>query len=131
MDKEYIGSMLKYAEQDLKALPHLLSVELYNLVVYHSQQCIEKSLKVILNYKENRYITHHDTKNLCESAGKNFEFFESYIDISAELRGSYILTHYPEINNKFVSYSRENAVTYMDAAASIYGYTLDIINNNK
>ena len=43
MNNNYIKSMMQYAEQDYNALDILYQKELYNLVVFHSQQCIEKA----------------------------------------------------------------------------------------
>ena len=63
--------MLKYAEMDLENCKILIEQDkLYNLIVYHSQQVVEKSLKVFLTYHGERVGNYYDTKSLCKKAEK-------------------------------------------------------------
>ena len=39
---------LRYAEEDMTSAKVLLDAELYNMVCFHSQQAVEKSLKGLL-----------------------------------------------------------------------------------
>ena len=55
MGRELAKEWLKAAKYDLDAINYLIDIEhLTNVVVFHSQQAIEKSFKAIIEFQDRR-----------------------------------------------------------------------------
>ena len=55
---------LQAAEEDLRSAEVLLQAELFNMVCFHSQQCVEKSLKALLARQGKPILRVHDLVKL-------------------------------------------------------------------
>jgi HEPN domain-containing protein len=121
MSNKFALSMLKYAEMDLENCKILIEQDkLYNLIVYHSQQVVEKSLKAFLTYHGEKVGNYHDTKSLCKKAEKIAVDFRDYRDECSDLANVYVATHYPDINDEIILFSEDNATMYFKTAQIIY-----------
>lgn len=88
---------LGFAEEDLKVAEIILEEGIYNQVCFHSQQCVEKSLKAILvknNQKIPRIHSIGDLLGICEEISK--EDFAQFEDIALILDQYYKPTRYPD-----------------------------------
>lgn len=87
---------LERAESDLKTARILKDNDGDNCnAVFHCQQCIEKALKAYLLYKAKTHFDGHNLTFLCRQAMKYDNFFDDWLDESAELNRYYIETRYP------------------------------------
>ncbi len=113
--------MLKYAEMDLENCKILVGQDkLYNLIVLHAQQAVEKSLKVLLTYHGEKIGSYHDTKSLCIKAEKILVDFKDYRNDCSDLANVYTATHYPDINDDVILFSQENATKFYNVAKKIF-----------
>ena len=88
---------LKLAEEDLRSAEVLLQAELFNMVCFHSQQCVEKSLKALLARLDKPIPRIHDLIKLHQVTE---EAFGSRIDLNKEglilLNDVYSDSRYPK-----------------------------------
>jgi len=121
MDSKFALSMLKYAEMDLENCSILLEQDkLYNLIVLHAQQVVEKSLKAFLTYHGEKIGNYHDTKSLCIKAEKILVDFKDYRNDCSDLANVYAATHYPDINDDVILFNQENAKKFYNVAKNIF-----------
>ena len=86
---------LFFAREDLKAAKVLFGEKIYSYVCFHSQQCVEKSLKALIEKKLKKAPKiHHllELAEICKKAGWDMDNFKSdffYLD------KFYTLTRYP------------------------------------
>ena len=121
MSNRFALSMLRYAEMDLENCKILIEQDkLYNLVVYHAQQVVEKSFKAFLTYHGKKIGNYHDTKSLCKDAEKIVVDFQDFRDDCSDLANVYVATHYPDINDEVILFSKENSVHFYEVAQKIY-----------
>lgn len=113
--------MLAYAEMDLENCKILIEQDkLYNLIALHSQQVVEKSLKAFLTFHGEKVGNYHDTKNLCKKAEKIVVDFKDYRDECSDLANVYVASHYPDINDEIILFTKNNATKYFEIAQKIY-----------
>ena len=89
--------LIDFAAQDLEAAKILFKNQLYNLVCFHSQQCVEKSLKTLIIKIGESFNKSHSLIDLlakCDKLGiGEIRKYEDYVII---LDRYYIPTRYPE-----------------------------------
>lgn len=93
--KEISREWLNFAIDDLDTIKEIIEIEhLTNIVVFHCQQCIEKSFKAVLEENELEIPRVHDLAKLYGEVKKikDFEFNEDTLDI---LSSVYIEARYP------------------------------------
>ncbi len=121
MSSKFALSMLKYAEMDLENCRILLEQDkLYNLIVLHAQQVVEKSLKALLTYHGEKTGNYHDTKSLCIKAEKIIVDFKDYRNDCSDLANVYVATHYPDINDDVILFTQNNAIKFYEIAKKIF-----------
>lgn len=79
---------IRRAEHDLKSAKILFQEGIYDVAVYHAQQCGEKILKAYLSSKEEKIIYSHDLSKLNKECLKYSDVFKKYEEYC------YILTPY-------------------------------------
>ena len=120
---------LKYSESDLKAAAKLLEEKsLTNIVVFHSQQAVEKCFKAILEENNQKVPKTHSLLSL-------YRKILPFIDFSLEeerlekLEDIYIDSRYPSelglLPTGTPSY--EEAVSFYEFAKEIYEKTLNLL----
>jgi HEPN domain-containing protein len=106
------------ANEDLQAAEKLLSVQgLTNLVVFHCQQCVEKSLKALLEEKELPNIKTHDLLRIYQFVNEEFKLPDP--EKMVQLNELYVNSRYPgdlgllpdgkptfEESNAFLTYAK-------------------------
>lgn len=94
--KKIISEWLFYAQEDLRGAEGMLRDEIFNLVCFLSQQCVEKVLKALLVYEGEIAPKSHDLvdllKRLKENRGELLEFKEE----TRWLNRFYVPTRYPD-----------------------------------
>lgn len=94
--KKLTMQWLRYAADDLRSAKILLEREIYTIACFHSQQCLEKSLKAILQEKNIKPPRIHNIKILKDMVENALD---SILDISAEeanfLNEVYVEARYP------------------------------------
>lgn len=95
-DSKRYYDWLYHAYQDLLSAKILIDDKrLYEQVVFHCQQAIEKSLKAFLLYKAHRLFDGHNLTWLCKQAAMLDSEFTPWIEKSTQLNRFYIETRYP------------------------------------
>lgn len=95
-DSKRYYDWLYHAYQDLLSAKILIDDKrLYEQVVFHCQQAIEKSLKAFLLYKAHRLLDGHNLTWLCKQAAMLDGEFTPLIEKSTQLNRFYIETRYP------------------------------------
>ncbi|MGN0553098.1 MAG: HEPN domain-containing protein [Oscillospiraceae bacterium] len=95
-DSKRYYDWLYHAYQDLLSAKILIDDKrLYEQVVFHCQQAIEKSLKAFLLYKTHRLFDGHNLTWLCKQAAMLDGEFTAWIEKSTQLNRFYIETRYP------------------------------------
>lgn len=95
MGKELALEWLKSALADLKNIEHIKNDDfLTHVVAFHSQQCIEKSFKAILEAYLNKVPKEHSTLKLYGSI-KNYLHFDINLDLLTDIDSLYIDARYP------------------------------------
>lgn len=86
------------AEHDIRSSEHLLSAPtpLFDIAIYHTQQCAEKALKAYLAYKDNDILKTHNLKMLVERCIESDESFNEIIDDCIYLSPFATLYRYPD-----------------------------------
>ncbi|EHP88514.1 HEPN domain-containing protein [Methanotorris formicicus] len=109
---------LSMAEEDLEIAKVLLKTEHYAGSVFHSQQCIEKSIKSVLILFGVFIKTHYVSNLLVRNLDKFDEYwkerFDSLLPIIRELERHWALPRYPEpmgeeVWNPLDNYTKEDA----------------------
>lgn len=131
MKKSNTSPWLSFAEEDLKLAEISLPENIFNAVCFHSQQCVEKCLKAILESKTKRVPKIHHLKELFTEVKKSepeIENFRSEINI---LDRYYILTRYPAALPGSLPEGlpdQEDAQEALEIAKEIYQFTLKILS---
>jgi HEPN domain-containing protein len=121
MSSKFALSMLEYAEMDLENCRILIEQDkLYNLIVLHAQQVVEKSLKALLTYHGEKIGNYHDTKSLCIKAEKIIIDFKDYRNDCSDLANVYVATHYSDINDDVILFTQNNAIKFYEIAKEIF-----------
>lgn len=94
--KEVASEWLVAALDDLKTMNYLDKDEsLTNILAFHAQQCIEKSLKAIIEEKELGTVRIHNLRCLFGVCEKHLVITESEKDVVAVLDSLYLNARYP------------------------------------
>ncbi|HUZ17127.1 MAG TPA: HEPN domain-containing protein [Spirochaetia bacterium] len=94
--KQLAENWLEYARRDLQAAQQLASkADLAALVAFHCQQCIEKSLKALLELHDEPIPRIHDLVTLLERV-KEREALEAEEDTLLQIDDAYIDARYPK-----------------------------------
>ncbi|BFI73125.1 DNA-binding protein [Nanoarchaeota archaeon] len=120
-----IKELLEFADEDLKAAKILINEKLFRLSAFHSQQAVEKYLKVFLLYNLGAYPFIHSISDLleeCIKLNKDFEYLEK-IKIK-KLNKYYIFTRYFKISNV----TEEDAKEAIDIAGKVREFILNKLN---
>lgn len=116
--KETTKDWFTAAEDDLLSAKKLISEErLTNIVAFHCQQCIEKSLKGIIEEKNQPSVKSHDLLRLRDIAG--IEFSEQETFFLETINEVYIDARYPTDlglmpNGKPTTEEAENFISYTE-----------------
>ncbi|MCD7730409.1 MAG: HEPN domain-containing protein [Oscillospiraceae bacterium] len=95
-DSKRYYDWLFHAWQDLHSAKMLINdSRLYEQVVFHCQQAIEKSLKAYMLYKARRLLDGHNLTWLCKQAAMLDDSFAKWISKCVLLNRYYIETRYP------------------------------------
>ena len=111
---------LSAAQDDIKSMSLLLkNPDLTNIVAFHAQQAIEKSLKALMEESEIEFIKTHNLKTLLASTNTNLNINKR---VFTELDQLYLDSRYPgDIGlMPFSKPSMEDAQQYLDEAKKIY-----------
>ena len=130
MNKKSALEWLESAKADLKNIEHILQDDfLTHIVAFHSQQCVEKCFKSILEHKADKVHRSHSTLMLY-GAIKNIVKINVNTDILTDLDDLYISSRYPGDlgllpNGKP---TLEDAKEFYDFAKSIYNQVCEILD---
>lgn len=119
VDTKDYTKWLEKARHDLQAARLLLQgEEVYDIVAFHCQQCVEKALKAFLLYKEGVLVETHSLPRLnqkCANLDNEFKRFTQPIHI---LNSFYIETRYPSTDALIVT--ADDAYQAIDLAQDIF-----------
>lgn len=94
--------------------------QVFNIVAFHAQQCVEKALKAFLLYKEGILSEGHSLPKLIQKCILHEEGFQQYKDSVHILNSFYIETRYPA--EEEVNVKEEDAEGAIETAKSIMEY---------
>jgi len=101
-NKNWAESWLKDAERDLESAQILYQKELFEKVVYHAQQCVEKSIKAILicfgEFEKTHYVA-NGLEDEIEKRDLKDENLMELVKSSESLEPHVSLSRYPGISN--------------------------------
>jgi HEPN domain-containing protein len=92
--KEEVQNWVDYAHEDLRMAELALKDKIYNQVCFHSQQCVEKILKGLIEFKGQIHPQTHKLADLFSYLPENP--FEDMRDNILLLDRFYIPTRYPD-----------------------------------
>jgi len=128
-----VEGWLESARADLKNIEYIIhDADLAHIVAFHSQQCVEKSFKALLEHKQEEVPKQHSTLKL-------YGLVSEYIDvfINEELLSAfddlYIDSRYPG-NFGLMPYGKptiKDAEEFNELALYIYEYVKKKINTNS
>jgi len=85
---------MKFASEDLQAAEVLLKARIFNQVLFHSQQCVEKSLKALILFEgKNPPKTHQLSSLMLLISGVSFEDFREGYEVLDQI---YMPSCYPD-----------------------------------
>lgn len=87
---------LKFAKDDLRMAEIALPEEIFNMVCFHCQQAVEKSLKAFLRHHEGTVPYIHILEELCERCATIDLSFHQFFADCKDLDAYYQPTRYPE-----------------------------------
>ena len=95
MGKELAAEWLKSALSDLKNIEHIIKDDFLTQVVsFHSQQCVEKCFKAVLEFNSKKIPRDHSTLKLYETVKKDVREGLD-LNILTDLDDLYINSRYP------------------------------------
>ena len=97
------------------------------IICYHCQQSVEKSLKAYLCFKDIEVPKIHATKLLCKQCAEINSDFMDFIEHCAELEIYATETRYPSR----IDLLEANAEKALQQASAIYNFVADIIQKNS
>jgi HEPN domain-containing protein len=123
--KELTRQWLNAAKDDLHAISKLITEpDLSNMVAFHAQQTVEKSLKAYIEEKDIFLPKTHDLVRLCKLSGIDFSIEE--LEVINTLNDLYINARYPgELGLLPEGKPTESdCIEFENLAKIIYGRTL-------
>ena len=111
-------------KQDIESSKVLLksSNPLFDIAIYHTQQCAEKSLKAVLAFNMKEINKTHNLKTLLEICSSIDKSFEELFDDCIYLDPFATLYRYPEGD---LMPEKEEVVAALDAAEHILDFVLN------
>lgn len=120
-DSKRYYDWLFYAYQDhISALMLAEDKRLYSMAAFHCQQCIEKSLKAYLLFKNRKLFDGHNLTWLCKQAAMMDGSFSRWLTASAALNRYYIETRYPA--DILLDIDRETVDMLIDATSEMLDF---------
>lgn len=125
---------LLIAQEDLDSAKHLFSVP-FMTVLFHVQQCAEKSLKAFFVFKKQNIIKTHDLIRLVDVCLQFDREFEVLRQLAAELTPYETAGRYPD--NTFQKPSQEKIASLIEQSEYIFNFVvhrignLDVITNKR
>ncbi|HQO03368.1 MAG TPA: HEPN domain-containing protein [Spirochaetota bacterium] len=118
------------AGNDLDSAKYLLSSPkpLFDIAIYHTQQCAEKSLKAFLAYNAREIDKIHNLKMLAENCMAIDETFNDLIDDCIYLNPYATLYRYPDGDSMP---SKATVIEAISVSEKIYNFTRGKINVNS
>lgn len=120
--KQITKAWLDSAKDDLDAIEQLLEKEhLTNVVSFHAQQAVEKSLKAVIEELEIGFVKIHNLAQLYEMVKPHFDVIRD-IDMLDRLDAVYTESRYPS-DLGLLPYGKpsiEDATSFYDFAKQIY-----------
>ena len=129
--KEIAEQWLKAAADDLRVVARIAEDEdLTHMVAFHAQQCIEKSLKAVIEECELGHIRIHNLGRLTEIVRPKVTF-EADMVLLEKMDKLYIDARYPgELGLlPYGKPTRADAQEFYDCAKSIYGQVKKTLGN--
>ncbi len=123
-------SWIKYAENDL-AVANDLQLQkdyVFQAVVLHCQQAVEKLIKAYLLYHNKKLIYTHDLLILCKLCSEVDETFKSFEDALNELSLSYRGARYPDDFEDLDLQDANNALKIADQFQKFISLKFDSYN---
>lgn len=87
---------LNFANDDIRTADIILPEGIFNMVCFHSQQAVEKSLKAFLRHHNNKIPYLHILEELCERCAEIDSSFSQMMNDCIALDIFYQPTRYPE-----------------------------------
>ena len=114
------------AEHDLKSARILLtSIDpLYDIAIYHTQQCAEKSLKAVLTFQKKEVDKIHNLKMLIEDCLSDLIQIEEIYDDCIYLSPFSTLYRYPEGD---LMPTMDEVKKALEAAERIFNFIADLL----
>ncbi len=132
--KKQAEEWMKFAENDLLAAKELIeNNELTQIVAFHAQQSIEKSLKAILELQDKKIPRIHDLRKLLHIVN-NLKFEITYDDeMLDQLNQVYIDSRYPADSGLMPDGipSVNKATEFITLSENIFNQVIKTINNNQ
>ena len=129
--KERTFAWIEFADRDIEAAKKLINYEyLANIVIFHSQQCVEKCLKAILEEHNQNFPKIHGVTKLyelvCESSNISLPISDDELDLVDNV---YIDTRYPGSFGLLPSGfpTKEDALDILDIATKVYQSTVNAL----
>ena len=131
--RDFAVAFWKTSKQDLERAEDALKERYYPYAVFHSQQCIEKIIKAMLEMEE-VFIRDHDVSDMFttyiikkEDDEEIKENFYEILDILGWFRGAWALSRYPVIDkgkvvSPFEQYDREDAQYAVEKAKFVFEF---------
>lgn len=123
---------LKFVIDDLRAAEILLREAIFNMVCFHSQQAVEKSLKSFLRHHNQNIPFIHILEELCKRCEKIDSTFSSLLDDCMALDIFYQPTRYPEAPTGSLPEgmpNQEQAEATLQKAKSIFAFVRQKISS--
>jgi HEPN domain-containing protein len=116
------------AEHDIESARYLLTSPspLFDVAIYHTQQCAEKTLKAFLAYHRQVINKTHNLKMLAETCAEIDETFHTIIDDCIFLNPFAILYRYPDSDDMP---DKDEVVTAIAIAEKIVAFVNEKIND--
>ena len=131
--RDFAVAFWKTSKQDLERAEDALKERYYPYAVFHSQQCIEKIIKAMLEMEE-VFVRDHDVSDMFttyiikkEDDEEIKENFYEILDVLGWFRGAWALSRYPVIDkgkvvSPFEQYDREDAQYAVEKAKFVFEF---------
>ena len=128
--EERIKAWIKLADDDMKTAKLTFTEGIYNQTCFHSQQCVEKCLKSLIEIKQPVPKIHRlpELMEYCKNICNDVEKFRNGLNY---LDKFYTLTRYPFIPGmiKGKMPTKKDAVKSIKIAEKIYRFCLKVLHN--
>lgn len=127
--KSITKDWLEYAKADLLCCEKIIGEKLLNnIVIFHSHQSVEKSLKAVLEDKTKKLPETHNLIRLNNLVKKVYDFEIDEI-LLQEINHVFIATTYPGEFDFFEKPTSEDAAIFLEFAKEVYEKIEDFLIN--